>query len=98
MTIRTLIVDDEPLARRRILSLLKSDSTFEVLAECPDGDSATRAISEQKPDLIFLDVQMPGTDGFGVLEQVAPVHLPSIIFVTAFDQYAVRAFDQHAID
>jgi len=93
-----MIVDDEPLARRRILSLLKSDSTFEVVAECADGASGVRAITEHKPDLIFLDVQMPGTDGFGVLEEVAPVHLPAIIFVTAFDQYAVRAFDEHAVD
>jgi two-component system, LytTR family, response regulator len=98
MTIRTLIVDDEPLARRRILSLLKPDSSFEVLAECGDGPSAIRAISEQKPDLVFLDVQMPGTDGFGVLEAIAPLHLPAIIFVTAHDRYAVRAFDAHAVD
>jgi two-component system LytT family response regulator len=93
-----LIVDDEPLARRRVLSLLKADSSFEVLAECADGASAIRAINEQRPDLVFLDVQMPGTDGFGVLETVAPVHLPAIIFVTAYDQYAVRAFDEHAVD
>jgi two-component system, LytTR family, response regulator len=91
-------VDDEPLARRRILSFLKSDNSFEVLAECGDGTSAIRAISEHRPDLVFLDVQMPGTDGFGVLEAVAPMHLPSIIFVTAYDQYAVKAFDAHAVD
>jgi two-component system, LytTR family, response regulator len=98
MTIRTLIVDDEPLARRRILSLLKPDNSFEVLAECADGTDAIRAISEHRPDLVFLDVQMPGTDGFGVLEAVAPLHLPAIIFVTAHDQYAVKAFDAHAVD
>ena len=91
-------MDDEPLARRRILSFLKSDNSFEVLAECGDGPSAIRAISEHRPDLVFLDVQMPGTDGFGVLEAVAPVHLPSIIFVTAYDQYAVKAFDAHAVN
>jgi two-component system LytT family response regulator len=98
MTIRTLIVDDEPLARRRIQSLLKADSSFEVLAECADGASAIEAITAQKPDLVFLDVQMPGTDGFGVLEAVASSHLPAIIFVTAYDQYAVKAFDAQAVD
>jgi len=98
MAIRTLIVDDESLARQRILSLLKADSSFQVVEECSDGASGIRAVLEHKPDLVFLDVQMPGTDGFGVLEEVAPVHLPAIIFVTAYDQYAVRAFDAHALD
>ncbi len=93
-----MIVDDEALARQRILSLLKRDSGFEVLAECADGVSAIRAISQHRPNLVFLDVQMPGTDGFGVLEAVAPLHLPAIIFVTAYDQYAVKAFDTHAVD
>jgi two-component system LytT family response regulator len=69
-----------------------------MLTECADGNSAIRAITEHKPDLVFLDVQMPGTDGFGVLEGVAAVHLPAIIFVTAFDQYAVKAFEAHALD
>jgi two-component system LytT family response regulator len=91
-------VDDEPLARRRIRSLLESDKGFEVVAECGDGATAIRAIGEHRPDLVFLDVQMPGTDGFGVLEAVAPLHLPSIIFVTAYDQYAVKAFDAYAVD
>lgn len=98
MTIRTLVVDDEPLARRRILSFLKPDSNFDVLAECADGLSAIQAITELRPDLVFLDVQMPGTDGFGVLEAIAQVHLPAIVFVTAYDQYAVKAFDAHAVD
>ena len=78
--------------------MLKADSSFELLAECADGASGIRGIIEHKPDLVFLDVQMPGTDGFGVLEQIAPTHLPAIIFVTAHDQYAVRAFDEHAVD
>jgi len=78
--------------------LLKADSGFKVLAECPDGHSAIKAISGHKPDLVFLDVQMPGTDGFGVLEAVVSVHLPSIIFATAHDQYALKAFDAHAVD
>jgi two-component system LytT family response regulator len=98
MKIRTLIVDDEALARRRILSLLKSDPSFEVVGECSDGQSAIRAIIEHKPSLVFLDVQMPEIDGFGVLEAVASVRMPAIIFVTAFDQYAVKAFDTQAID
>jgi two-component system, LytTR family, response regulator len=98
MKIRTLIVDDEVLARRRILSLLKSDPSFEVAAECADGQSAIRAIAEHKPGLVFLDVQMPEVDGFGVLEAVSPVDMPAIIFVTAFDQYALKAFDTQAID
>jgi two-component system, LytTR family, response regulator len=80
------------------LSLLKSDPSFEVVAECADGQSAIRGIIEHKPSLVFLDVQMPEIDGFGVLEAVDPVHMPAIIFVTAFDQYAVKAFDAQAID
>jgi two-component system LytT family response regulator len=98
MKIRTLIVDDEALARRRILSLLKSEPSFEVVAECADGQTAIRGIIEHKPSLVFLDVQMPEVDGFGVLEAVGSVHMPAIIFVTAFDQYAVKAFDAQAID
>jgi two-component system LytT family response regulator len=92
------VVDDEPLARRRILSLLKLDSSFEVVAESADGDSAVHAITRHKPDLVMLDVQMPGMDGFAVLEAVAPIHLPEVIFVTAHDQYAVKAFDAQAVD
>jgi two-component system LytT family response regulator len=98
MTIRTVIVDDEALARRRILSLLQLDNTFEVIAECADGPSAIQALSQHRPDLVFLDVQMPGIDGFGVLEAIAPLHLPATIFVTAHDRYAVKAFDAHAVD
>jgi two-component system LytT family response regulator len=98
MKIRTLIVDDEALARRRILSLLKSDPSFEVVAECADGQSAIQAIAEYRPSLVFLDVQMPGLDGFRVLEAVRPLHLPAIIFVTAYGQYAVKAFEAQAID
>jgi two-component system LytT family response regulator len=98
MKIRTLIVDDEPLARRRILSLLQSDADFEVLGESGNGKDAVEKITELKPDLVFLDVQMPKLDGFGVLEAVAQTHLPAIVFVTAYDQYAVKAFDAHAVD
>lgn len=98
MKIRTVVVDDEPLARRRILSLLKSDASFEVVGECGSGEAAVETILSVKPDLVFLDVQMPSLDGFGVLQAIAPVHMPLIIFVTAFDQYAVQAFDAHAAD
>jgi len=98
MKIRTLIVDDEALARRRILSLLKSDPSFEVVTECADGRTAIRAIAQHKPSLVFLDVQVPEVDGFGVLEALAPTHMPAVIFVTAYDQYAVKAFDAQAID
>lgn len=91
-------MDDEPLARRRILSLLQSDESFEVIGEAGNGPDAVDRITSLKPDLVFLDVQMPKLDGFGVLEAVAPIHLPAIIFATAFDQYAVKAFDAHAVD
>ena len=91
-------MDDEALARRRISSLLKSDPSFEVVAECADGQSAIKAIAAHKPSLVFLDVQMPEVDGFGVLEAVAPTDMPAIIFVTAYDQYALKAFDAQAID
>ncbi len=98
MKIRTAIVDDEPLARQRIVSLLKSESDFEVIAECGDGHSAIEVIGAQAPDLVFLDVQMPGCDGFDVLEALGIEHLRAVVFVTAHDQYAVRAFDTHAVD
>lgn len=91
-------MDDEPLARRRILSLLQPDDSFEILGECGNGKDAVEKIIGLKPDLVFLDVQMPKLDGFGVLEAVAQSHLPAIVFVTAYDQYAVKAFDAHAVD
>ena len=96
--IRTLIVDDEPLARRRIRSLLSTEPDIEVVGESGDGTSAVSSILESKPDLVFLDVQMPELDGFGVLEKVCTVHLPLIVFVTAYDRYAVKAFESHAVD
>ncbi len=98
MTIRALIVDDEPLGRQRIRSLLKSEPDFEIVGECGDGREALAAIREQRPDLVFLDVQMPGLDGFGVLDAVGPERMPAVIFVTAFDTYAIRAFEVHALD
>ena len=97
--IKTLIVDDEPLARERIRALVEGEPDVLVIGECADGRAAVISIREQKPDLVFLDVQMPEVDGFGVLEALAhDERLPAIIFVTAYDQYALRAFDVHALD
>ena len=96
--IRTVIVDDEPLARRGIRAHLKEERDVEIIAECGNGNDAVRVISELAPDLVFLDVQMPELDGFGVLEAINLEHLPSVIFVTAYDKYALRAFEVHALD
>lgn len=98
MRIRAVIVDDEPLARRGILRFLKNHSELEVVAECGDGQSAVGAILAKKPDLAFLDVQMPEMNGFEVVSCVGPEKMPLTIFVTAFDRYAIRAFDANAID
>jgi two-component system, LytTR family, response regulator len=96
--IRTLIVDDEPLARERIRDILASDPQIESIADCGNGQDAIDAIQLHSPDLVFLDVEMPGIDGFGVLEALRPDRIPTIIFVTAYDQYAVRAFEVYALD
>src|SRR6476660_6978020 len=96
--IRTLIVDDEPLARRNLRVLLERDPQIDVLDECRNGREAVKAINTLGPDLIFLDIQMPELDGFDVLARVGPQHIQAIIFVTAFDQYALKAFDVHALD
>jgi len=96
--IRTLIVDDEPPSRELIGTLLRDESDVEVVAECADGQEAVSAIRRLSPDLVFLDVQMPGLDGFGVLSGLEPSQLPLIVFVTAYDRHAVRAFDAHALD
>jgi two-component system LytT family response regulator len=96
--LRVLIVDDEPVARRRIRRLLRADPAVDVIGEAADGRAALRAIAEQQPDLVFLDVQMPELDGFGVLQQLGAARVPLVVFVTAFDQYAVRAFEVHAVD
>ncbi len=93
-----LIVDDEPLARALINKLLKSFAEFEVIGECSNGKEAVKAIRDRSPDLVFLDVQMPGMDGFSVLEEIKATALPALIFVTAYDQYAIKAFDFHAVD
>jgi two-component system LytT family response regulator len=96
--IRALIADDEPLAREWVRGAVAEDPDLEVIGESGDGFEAAEAIRRLKPDLVFLDVQMPGLDGFGVLEALAPEEIPAIVFVTAFDQYAVRAFEAQAVD
>jgi len=96
--IRTIIVDDEPLARERIRTLLGQEEDFEILAECENGNEAIDAIGRFAPDLVFLDVQMPAVDGFDVLAALDQERLPSVVFVTAYDQYAVKAFEVHALD
>jgi two-component system, LytTR family, response regulator len=98
VTIRALIVDDEPLARRGLARHLVAEGDVEVVGECGDGASAVAAIGELAPDLVFLDVEMPEVDGFDVVRAVGAGAMPAVIFVTAFDQYAVRAFDVHALD
>lgn len=98
MTLRVLIVDDEPVARRGIRRLLAQEADVEVVGECEDGASAIAAIGARSPDLVFLDVQMPEVDGFAVIEAVGANRMPAVVFVTAFDQHAVRAFDAQAID
>jgi len=98
MRLRVLIVDDEPLARERVRSLLEDEPELEVIGECADGTEAVAAIKKQSPDLLFLDVQMPGTGGFEVLRALDPERLPLVIFVTAYDQHALKAFDVHALD
>jgi two-component system LytT family response regulator len=97
MRIRTLIVDDEPLARRWLRERLSEDPDVEIAGEAADGEEAARMIESLGPDLVFLDVQMPGLDGFGALDSL-DVPPPHVIFVTAHDEYAVRAFDVRALD
>ena len=96
--IRVLIVDDELLAREGIRVLAQRDPELEIIGECADGASALTAIREKSPDLVFLDIQMPEMDGFDVLEKVGADKIHAIIFVTAFDQYALKAFEVHALD
>ena len=96
--IRALVVDDEPLAREMIREMLQDDSEVEIVAECANGHEAVEAVTSSRPDLVFLDIQMPELGGFEVLESLDPQATPYIIFVTAYDQYAVRAFEVHAFD
>jgi two-component system LytT family response regulator len=96
--IRTIIVDDEVLSRRGVEIRLREETDFEILAQCANGREALAAIQQYKPDLVFLDIQMPGISGFEVLAQLPQESLPVVVFVTAYDQYALRAFDVHAVD
>ncbi|MCI0376825.1 MAG: LytTR family DNA-binding domain-containing protein [Gemmataceae bacterium] len=98
MKIRTLIVDDEPLARQRVRALLEADPDIDVVGECGDGGHAATEVRRLKPDLVFLDVQMPVLDGFGVVQELQGETLPVVIFVTAHDRFALRAFEVHALD
>lgn len=98
MPIEALIIDDEPLAREKVRGFLDNEGDIQIVAECRDGKEALEAIEEHRPQLVFLDVQMPEMDGFEVLANVEPDHLPTVIFTTAFDQYALKAFDVHAVD
>ena len=98
MKVRVLVVDDEPLARERIASFLTDDPEIASVDMCADGPSAVAAIRTESPDLVFLDVQMPGCDGFGVVESVGPERMPVTIFVTAYDKYALKAFEVRALD
>jgi two-component system LytT family response regulator len=96
--IRTVIVDDEPLGRTVIREMLRGDGEIEIISECASGHEAVEVISRESPDLIFLDVQMPEVNGFDVLAAIESKQMPMVIFVTAYDQYAVRAFEVHAAD
>lgn len=97
-TLKAVLVDDEELARGYLRELLNSHPEIVVTAECANGFEAVKALAETSPDLLFLDVQMPKLDGFEVLELIEPSQAPVVIFVTAYDQYAMRAFDAHAVD
>ena len=96
--IRTLIADDEPLARDGVRLHLERHANVSIVGEAADGQEAVAMIADLRPDLLFLDVQMPSLDGFGVLDAIAGGYLPSVVFVTAYDHYAIRAFDVHALD
>ena len=96
--IGAVIVDDEPLARANILNLLRTDPEISVLGECGSGPEAVKVVRELKPSLLFLDVQMPGCDGFSVLESLGADVPPAVVFVTAYDQYALKAFEAEALD
>lgn len=98
MKIRTLIVDDELLARERVRQLLLNEPEIDMICECSNGREAVAAIRKEQPDLIFLDVQMPELDGFGVLQAIRTGPMPVIVFVTAHDKFALRAFEVHAVD
>ena len=96
--LRTIIVDDEPLALKLLRTVLSEIADIEVVAECSNGKQAVEAVTELEPELIFLDIQMPGMNGFDVIKSLQTEIMPMVVFVTAYDQYAVDAFDLHAVD
>jgi two-component system, LytTR family, response regulator len=96
--LRTIIVDDERIARQRLRGLLAKENGLEIVAECADGVATVQAVREHLPDLVFLDIKMPGMDGFDVVEALDDVDQPAIVFVTAFDKHAVHAFETCALD
>jgi two-component system LytT family response regulator len=96
--IKVLIVDDEPIIRRGLRNHFSRLPNYEIVGECCNGHSAIESIRELKPNLVFLDVQMPEVDGFGVIREIGPQEMPAVVFVTAYDEYAVRAFDVNALD
>ncbi|MBD8636869.1 response regulator [Stenotrophomonas sp. CFBP 13725] len=98
MSIATLVVDDEPIARHAIVRLLRDDPQIEIVGECGDGVSAVKAIREHSPDLVFLDIQMPAITGLDVVATIGAERMPATVFVTAYEQYAVKAFEANAVD
>jgi|SRR5271166_3175475 len=96
--IRTVIADDEHLARKKLRLLLGSEPGVQVVAECEDGRQTIEAVQAHKPDLLLIDVRMPDLDGFQVLEKLTPDEMPVVVFTTAYDQFAIRAFEAHALD
>jgi two-component system LytT family response regulator len=98
MKIKTRIVDDEPLARERVKRFLRDETDIQIIGECGNGAEAIASIKREKPDLVFLDIQMPEKNGFEVIRSLDAKVVPAVIFVTAYDQYAIQAFDVHALD
>src|SRR5258708_34259035 len=96
--IPTLIVDDEPAARAALVELLQRDVEIAVVGECAGGRQAVNLVREHEPELMFLDIQMPGMNGFGVIGEIEPDRLPVVVFVTAYDKHALQAFEVHAVD
>jgi two-component system, LytTR family, response regulator len=96
--VRVVVADDEPLARERLKTLLSREDWVDLVGECRDGNEAIASIARLQPDLVFLDIQMPGATGFEVIDAIGPARMPLVVFVTAFDQYALRAFEVHALD
>ena len=98
MTLRVVVADDEPIGRQRLVRLLQAEPETDVVAACADGEEAVEAIREHAPDVVLLDIQMPRLDGFEVVAALGEANQPAVIFVTAHDQYALRAFEIHAFD